>query len=215
MNAKTCKKCGESKSWGRFSVILESGNLRGTCKDCRRPSDEEEARRGRKKWLKHGARIKECRKLQRQTWSEEQKQLQRERERQSAVRCAERVARYQQEYKKNHAAELKAKDKQYRQRTTVAIRARNIRRRTQQANTGGSYSPSEWRGLCALFDNRCLACNEVKPLTVDHVVPVVLGGSSDIINLQPLCLQCNIRKGVRIIDYRSGLQDRGRSANLA
>jgi 5-methylcytosine-specific restriction endonuclease McrA len=48
-----------------------------------------------------------------------------------------------------------------------------------------------------------LCCKQEKPLTIDHVVPLSLGGSNSIDNLQPLCHQCNSRKGTRIIDYRS------------
>jgi 5-methylcytosine-specific restriction endonuclease McrA len=41
-----------------------------------------------------------------------------------------------------------------------------------------------------------LCCGEAKPLTVDHVVPVSKGGSNDISNIQPLCLECNDRTEV-------------------
>jgi 5-methylcytosine-specific restriction endonuclease McrA len=40
-------------------------------------------------------------------------------------------------------------------------------------------------------------------LTADHIVPVELGGSSYISNIQPLCQTCNSSKGIRIIDYRT------------
>lgn len=51
----------------------------------------------------------------------------------------------------------------------------------------------------------CLACGRAEPeivLTIDHVVPVSLGGSNKISNLQPLCESCNNRKGDTVVDYR-------------
>lgn len=84
-------------------------------------------------------------------------------------------------------------------------RASHLRRAKKQSN-GGSYTFQEWDNLCKKYENRCLSCgrNDV-PLTVDHIVPVSLGGSNDISNLQPLCKSCNCKKRTRIVDYRETL----------
>ncbi|MGH3145755.1 MAG: HNH endonuclease [Rubrobacter sp.] len=51
----------------------------------------------------------------------------------------------------------------------------------------------------------CLCCGSSdKPLTPDHVVPLSLGGSNLIANIQPLCRSCNARKNVKVVDYRLG-----------
>lgn len=44
---------------------------------------------------------------------------------------------------------------------------------------------------------KCVTCGSTDALTVDHIVPHVLGGSDDIDNLQTLCQPCNSRKGAR------------------
>lgn len=73
-------------------------------------------------------------------------------------------------------------------------------------NAEGRFTRQEWVSLKARFGNRCLACNRSEPevkISVDHVVPLSLGGGNTIDNLQPLCRSCNSVKGARIIDYRS------------
>lgn len=46
--------------------------------------------------------------------------------------------------------------------------------------------------------NRCLHCGTSDNLSVDHIVPVFRGGSSDIENLQTLCVPCNSSKGSKV-----------------
>jgi 5-methylcytosine-specific restriction endonuclease McrA len=76
-------------------------------------------------------------------------------------------------------------------------------RRSRKRGGGGSFTAEEFAALCAAYGGRCLACGlEQTRLTADHVVPVALGGASDISNIQPLCQPCNSRKGTKIIDYR-------------
>ena len=48
----------------------------------------------------------------------------------------------------------------------------------------------------------CLACGCGDRLSVDHVVPLFIGGDHDRSNFQTLCRPCNSAKGVRVIDYR-------------
>jgi hypothetical protein len=79
-------------------------------------------------------------------------------------------------------------------------------RRTRQTLTGGSYTHIEWIDLCAKYDLRCLCCGRQEPdikLTADHIIPVSMGGSSYIDNIQPLCKSCNSSKGTKIIDFRN------------
>lgn len=46
----------------------------------------------------------------------------------------------------------------------------------------------EGDGLC------CVACGSTEDMTVDHIVPRVLGGNSEVSNLQPMCRSCNSTK---------------------
>lgn len=44
----------------------------------------------------------------------------------------------------------------------------------------------------------CRECGSHCDLTVDHITPVVLGGTDDMDNLRTLCRSCNSRKGARV-----------------
>ncbi len=44
--------------------------------------------------------------------------------------------------------------------------------------------------------HRCVKCGAAENLHIDHVIALSRGGSNDIDNLQVLCRDCNLRKGV-------------------
>lgn len=56
---------------------------------------------------------------------------------------------------------------------------------------------------------RCAACDSTERLEIDHIKPLVMGGSNEIDNLQWLCRSCNLRKGTQEIDYRTKVQNEG------
>lgn len=83
-------------------------------------------------------------------------------------------------------------------------------RRVERLYSGGApCHTNDWRHLCKKYDRRCLACRRQMPiekLTRDHIIPVGLPGArNQVENLQPLCKDCNTKKGRRVIDFRSDL----------
>jgi 5-methylcytosine-specific restriction endonuclease McrA len=79
----------------------------------------------------------------------------------------------------------------------------SAKRRARKMHAGGSFTAGEFKELCDRYGNRCLACGRANvKLEADHVVPVKLGGTSDISNIQPLCTTCNRKKYTQVIDYR-------------
>lgn len=73
----------------------------------------------------------------------------------------------------------------------------------------GKYEPythEDWLSLISKYGNKCLCCNEEKELRPDHVIPISKGGDHNIENIQPLCLHCNLVKGVKDTDYRPDKQ---------
>lgn len=62
--------------------------------------------------------------------------------------------------------------------------------------------------LLEKYLHACVACgtlgNEDNPLTIDHIVPVTLGGSNKIDNLQILCKNCADQKSLTENKYGNG-----------
>ncbi len=46
----------------------------------------------------------------------------------------------------------------------------------------------------------CGASKEDRPLTIDHYLPISLGGESKAGNLRTACFECNIGKGTTVLD---------------
>lgn len=77
------------------------------------------------------------------------------------------------------------------------------KRRAAKLAGGGQHTPEQWARLRDWFGARCLCCGATDRLTMDHVVPLIAGGTNTIENLQPLCHSCNSRKQNKTIDYRN------------
>lgn len=103
-------------------------------------------------------------------------------------------------YKTERARET---SKKWREENKERIRVSNRNRKSALKNVAGSLSLEEWQEIKDMYGNKCLCCgrSDVK-LTIDHVVPIKLGGSNTADNIQPLCGSCNSRKNTKIEDYR-------------
>lgn len=115
----------------------------------------------------------------------------------------DRLNESSRQYREKNKASIKDSFNAWRARNPERDIARTQHRRARKKGNGGEYTADEWKALCQQYNNCCLACNrDDVTLTVDHVIPLIRGGSNDISNIQPLCKSCNSKKNTKIIDYR-------------
>ena len=72
------------------------------------------------------------------------------------------------------------------------------RRYARERGASGAHSLAEWEWLKKHHDYRCAVCGQDRPLTKDHIIPLSLGGSDNISNIQPLCRNCNSQKWAKL-----------------
>lgn len=124
---------------------------------------------------------------------------------------------YQQDKEKielqNRAWELRNPEKVYltrkiwKQNNKERCRQYKYTRRAREHKNGGRITSKEIKSLFEFYKYKCLSCGKKdKNITLDHVIPLALRGENSILNAQPLCLSCNDKKGIKIIDYRNKYQ---------
>ena len=84
----------------------------------------------------------------------------------------------------------------------------SLRRRVVEMNAEGDFTIGEWDLLKKQYGYTCPCCDRKEPeisLTIDHIIPLIKGGSNYIENIQPLCQSCNSSKNTKIIKYDNKL----------
>jgi 5-methylcytosine-specific restriction endonuclease McrA len=115
---------------------------------------------------------------------------------------ADKIRESQRESYERHKESRRAKYKTYRKLHPEVKQVSEARRYARKKGARGNFGVRQWRAICAAYGHLCLACKAHKPLTVDHVIPISKDGFDCVCNIQPLCLQCNVKKNVRTVDHR-------------
>jgi len=93
--------------------------------------------------------------------------------------------------------------KRRRKRTKAQIQAAKVRRKLrEEAAPGRGVTKDDRKRVFQYYGRKCLRCGTTRRLVLDHVRALYCGGRHDPDNLQPLCFNCNTKKGLKTIDYR-------------
>lgn len=154
-------------------------------------------------------KCKKCRKAYQTAWRADNRTKHRKYSRKYYKEHKEQRAEYYAGWRSENAEKKAEYDRQWRianpDRMKERRRIENARRRARLENADGDFTVEEWEELKEGYGNTCLKCGKREPevkITPDHVVPLALGGSNNIDNIQPLCWGCNAQKQARIADYR-------------
>jgi 5-methylcytosine-specific restriction endonuclease McrA len=186
-----CKQVNPQPLSEFYKLKLSPDGLNSRCKTCiklaannyyHRLDPEKTREKGRRYRAAHPEKVKEQRRRYR-------------------VANPEKVKERRIRYKENNRDKIRELNRLHRKANPEKIKAQ-AQRRKERISSGGNYTKREWWALCDYYGNKCLACGECKALTADHIVPVSKGGKNDLSNIQPLCGQCNSKKGGKTIDYR-------------
>jgi 5-methylcytosine-specific restriction endonuclease McrA len=167
-----------------------------TCTRCGRtyPTTEKFFHRDKSQRCGWACWCKKCKNAARDRWTIENEQ---------------HIKEYKRQWRNENHAHIIAQKCQRRRETGCHIIYKF--NREARINHSGEFFTFEWNALLSYYasDGLCLCCAQKRELTVDHVIPISMGGPNTIDNLQPLCQSCNSAKCTRIIDYRP---DRGKYA---
>lgn len=193
---KTCTKCCEVKPLDGFSRNKNRADgLQHQCKACNAAyykqnaeriiarvlaaTDPEVARAKAREWY---ARNPERAKANRDKWS---------------AANPERKAEIAANWARNNPEKVHANLKAWRAANPdqAATKVRKYRARKRGAD--GTHTAGDVRGLMKAQKCMCAVCRVdiTDAYHVDHIMPLVLGGSNDRTNLQLLCPSCNTSKG--------------------
>ena len=81
-------------------------------------------------------------------------------------------------------------------------------KRLRRAKEKGTHTEEEWKRIQLACGDKCVKCGVEKSqlygdsLCKDHIIPICLGGSDAIENIQPICRNCNTGKTNDTTDYR-------------
>ncbi|MEL6236997.1 MAG: HNH endonuclease [Pseudomonadota bacterium] len=109
-----------------------------------------------------------------------------------------RALEYDRQYRINNPEKVKEARRKWNQANPDAVVALRNRRKAKKA-AGGNYTTKQIIELHKRQRYRCASCGRStkKERHADHIIPLKLGGSNDITNIQILCPSCNLRKNAK------------------
>lgn len=207
---KKCKKCDKILPVSEFRQG-RNGVYHSPCKDCIREYRQEYNSRNPDKRREYQSKpeVKEKANARRREWAKNnpeyqarQKAYRTEYQRRPQVKAKNKAhnARYRDDPERKEVARQRTID--WRKNNPELARYQRTVKDARKRNAEGSHDFEQWQMLLSFFDC-CPRCGENKPLTCDHIIPLVQGGTNYLDNIQALCRSCNSSKNMyQIVDYR-------------
>lgn len=107
------------------------------------------------------------------------------------------ITDYQKKYRAENRDRLSAHSTEYRNTFREKVRAWNRNRKARARNAEGFHSAEDVAAILIDQNEKCNSCARdlADGYHVDHIMPLILGGSNWPSNLQMLCPTCNTSKG--------------------
>lgn len=169
---KICKKCLIEKEFSMFYAHkLTSDGYRNECKDCIKAHNK-----------KYHVANKERTNQRNKNYYYENIEISKKRVRDYRDKYPEKKAELDRKYRLSHPE----RDSKYRHK-----------RRAMKRDNGTFLVTS--KELRKMYLSSCIYCGSCESITVDHVIPLMRGGTHGIGNLAPACLSCNTSKGAKTV----------------
>ena len=157
----------------------------GWCKECQRQYRQENK--------------KHCRELGR-NWQENNREKQRESNRKCQAKHRVENKAQSRIYYQEHKVERNEYNKAWHRANPELLRAYDNRRRARLCSIPARLTAAEWLEVFNHHGGKCIYCGDTTLIEMDHLTPLVRGGTHTKDNVAPACRGCNRAKGAMTKD---------------
>jgi 5-methylcytosine-specific restriction endonuclease McrA len=184
MKTKTCTNCGENKPLNDFYKLYDGYQFQ--CKACQKAFHK-------KHYENNAETLRQRARDYRASHPEKVAESKRKWKKANKEKNVQSVIKYQQRYPEKHVA----KTSKWRKENQDKYRNYAQNRRVRKLENG-VFEISE-KEIQRILSMPCVNCGSKDKPTLDHIIPISLGGTHSIGNLQNLCMPCNSSKGNKVM----------------
>lgn len=190
-----CRRLGQRKHYNANANLVCS-----KIAEYKRANPEKVRAWSRQRWANLTAEQKAAQLQKLALWAKENRERRKEAEREAnRLRRLARPAHFSNKKAQSHIRNRSTNNertKRWKANNPERVATLNRKRRAQHAGAGGSHTPADIADIKRMQRSRCAYCpaNIGSSYHVDHIKPLIRGGTNDRRNLQLLCQPCNNKK---------------------